>query len=71
MDLETKPIQRDSLLDLLDASRAQPVKPHAHTVKRTQRVMQRERKREPSALRGLVLVVLLVLLVHSLVMWLV
>jgi hypothetical protein len=71
MDLETKPIQRDSLLDLLDASRAQPVKRHAHTVKRTQRMMRRERKREPSALRGLVLVVLLVLLVRSLVMWLV
>ena len=69
MDPETKPIQRDSLLDLLDASRAQPAKPHAHTVKRTQWVMRRERKREPSALRGLLIVVLLVLGVRALVLW--
>jgi hypothetical protein len=69
MDLETKPIQRDSLLDLLDASRAQPAKQHAHTVKRGQRVLRRERHREPSALRGLLIVVLLVLAVRSLVLW--
>jgi hypothetical protein len=69
MDLETKPIQRDSLLDLLDASRAQPARQqHAHTVRRTQRMVRRERQREPSALRGLLIVVLLVLGVRWLVL---
>jgi hypothetical protein len=69
MDPDTKTIQRESLLDLIDASRAQTVKPqHAHVVRRA-RVRRRELGREPSALRGLVIVLLFVLAMRSLVLW--
>jgi hypothetical protein len=57
MDPETKTIERESLRDLLDASRAQTERPHAHVVKRTEKV-RRELGREPSAFRGLVIVLL-------------
>jgi hypothetical protein len=69
MDPDTKTIQRESLLDLIDASRAQTVKPQpAHVVRRA-RVRRRELGREPSALRGLVIVVLFLLAMRSLVLW--
>jgi hypothetical protein len=68
MDEATKTIERDSLQDLLHASRAQTAKPHAHTIRRT-RLVRRELGREPSALRGLIIVVLLALGVRSLVLW--
>ena len=67
MDPETKTIQRESLRDLLDASRAQTAKPHAHVVKRTQ-TGRRELGREPSAFRGLVIVLLAIFGVRWLVL---
>lgn len=69
MDEQTKTIQRDSLQDLLHASRAPTARPHAHTIRRTQRV-RRDLGREPSALRGLILVLLLALGVRQLILWL-
>lgn len=69
MDPQTKTIERESLQDLLVASRAQTAKPHAHVVQRTQKIRRRELGREPSALRGLILVLLLALGVRSLVLW--
>ena len=69
MEPDTKTIRRESLRDLIDASRAATAKPHAHVVKRSQVRRDRRTVREPSALRGLVLVVLLALGIRSLVMW--
>ena len=70
MDPQTKPIERDSLRELIDATRAATEKPHAHVVKRSQVRRHVRAAREPSAMRGLVLVVLLALGIRSLVMWL-
>lgn len=68
MDAETKTIERESLRDLLHASRAPIEKPHAHVVQRTQKV-RRELGREPSAFRGLIIVLVLVFGIRSLLMW--
>lgn len=67
MDPQTKTIERESLRDLLHASRAQTEKPHAHVVKRTQRI-RRDLGREPSAFRGLIIVLLLVFGIRWLLM---
>ncbi len=64
----TKTIERESLRELIDASR--PAKGHAHVVKRSKVRGDVPAAREPSALRGLVLVVLLALGIRSLVVWL-
>jgi hypothetical protein len=69
MDPETKTIQRDSLRDLIDASRAPNEKHHAHVVKRAQVRRDVRTVREPSALRGLFIVLLLALGIRSLVVW--
>ncbi len=64
----TKTIERESLRELIDASR--PVKGRPHVVKRSKVRTDVPPAREPSALRGLVLVVLLALGIRSLVVWL-
>ena len=63
----TKLIRRDELLGLLDATR-EPRGAHAHVIRRGPQV--RPLGREPSALRGLVWVVLAAALVRWLVLWL-
>jgi len=68
MEPDTKTIRRESLRDLIEASRAATATPHAHVVKRSQ-VRRDLHTREPSALRGLVLVVLLALGIRQLVVW--
>jgi len=69
MEPDTKTIRRESLQDLIEASRGGMATPHAHVVKRSQVRREPRTAREPSALRGLVLVVLLALGIRSLVMW--
>ncbi len=69
MEPDTKMIQRDSLRELIDASRGASETRHAHVVKRSQVRRDLRTVREPSALRGLVLVVLLALGIRSLVLW--
>jgi hypothetical protein len=66
MEPDTKMIERESLRDLIDASRP---KAHAHVIKRSEVARDVHTTREPSALRGLILVVLLALGVRSLVLW--
>lgn len=65
----TKTIERESLRELIDATRAATEKPHAHVVRRAQVRRDRRTVREPSALRGLLLVLLLALGIRSLVLW--
>ena len=70
MDLSTKPIQRDSLRELIDASsRSGTAHPHAHVVRRDSVRRPAVPMREPSALRGLVLVLVLALGVRQLLLW--
>ena len=69
MELETKPIARDSLRGLIDATR-DTARPHAHVIRRRRQARQNlATVREPSALRGLVLLVLIALVVRALVLW--
>jgi hypothetical protein len=69
MDLSTKPIQRDSLRELIDAS-SRSGTAHAHVVRRDSVRRQAIPMREPSALRGLVLVLVLAFAVRQLLLWL-
>jgi hypothetical protein len=69
MDPSTKPIQRESLRDLLDASRSGNALPHVHTVRRDSVRQKTVTGREPSALRGLVMVLVLALGVRQLLLW--
>lgn len=71
MELETKPIARDSLRGLIDATR-DVGRPHAHVIRRRQARQARQHVatvREPSALRGLVLLVAIALVVRVFVVW--
>jgi hypothetical protein len=68
MDLETKPLARDSLRPLIEASRES--RPHARVIPRSQARRHVETVREPSALRGLILLVLIALGVRAVVHWL-
>jgi hypothetical protein len=69
MDLSTKPIQRDSLRELIDASSRSGIAPHAHVVRRDSVRRPAVPMREPSALRGLVIVLALALGVRQLLLW--
>jgi len=68
MELETKPIARDSLRGLIDATR-DAGRPHAHVIRRRQARQNLATVREPSALRGLVLLVVIALAVRAFVLW--
>lgn len=65
----TKTIARESLRELIDASRPAVTRPQAHVVKRSRVRRDTRPVREPSALRGLILVVVLALAVRQLVVW--
>jgi len=67
MELETKPIARDSLRGLIDATR-DAARPHAHVIRRRRARESIATVREPSALRGLILLVLIALAVRALVL---
>jgi cytochrome c-type biogenesis protein CcmH/NrfG len=71
MDVSTKPIQRDSLRELIDASKMGTAKPHAHVVRRDSVRSQAvpTTNSEASALRGLVMVIVLALAVRQLLLW--
>lgn len=73
MDLSTKPIQRESLRELIDASRVGTAPAHAHVVRRDSRPHLRPAAAEPvrdaSALRGLLWVLVLALAVRQLLIW--
>lgn len=69
MELETKPIARDSLRGLIDATK-DIGRPHAHVIRRRQARQHLATVREPSALRGLVLLVVIAFAVRAFVLWL-
>ena len=63
----TKTIARDSLAPLVAATRES--RPHARVIPRSQARRHLQTVREPSALRGLIFLVLIALGVRTLVMW--
>ena len=67
MEPETKTIARDSLGSLLAATRES--RPHARVIPRSQARRHLQTVREPSALRGLILLLLIALGVRTLVLW--
>jgi hypothetical protein len=67
MELETKPIARDSLGQLLAATRGS--RPHARVIPRALARRHLATVREPSAMRGLILLLLIALGVRTLVLW--
>lgn len=69
MDPSTKPIQRESLRDLIDASRSGNAIPNPHVVRRDSVRQKTVPGHEPSALRGLVIVLVLALAVRQLLLW--
>ena len=68
MEPETKTISRESLGDLIAETRTS--RPHARVIPRSQARRHLETVREPSALRGLIFLVLIALGVRTLVLWL-
>ena len=67
MEPDTKTITRESLSDLIAATRQS--RPHARVIPRSQARRHLATVREPSALRGLIFLVLLALAVRTLVLW--
>ncbi len=67
MEPETKTIARDSLGQLLAATRDS--RPHARVIPRSQARRHLQTVREPSALRGLILLLLIAFGVRTLVLW--
>jgi len=68
MELETKPIARDSLRGLIDATR-DVGRRHAHVIRRRQARQHLATVREPSALRGLILLVVIAYVIRAFVLW--
>ncbi len=68
MEPETKTIARDSLGPLLAATRES--RPHARVIPRAQARRHLQTVREPSALRGLILLLVIALSVRAFVLWL-
>jgi hypothetical protein len=73
MDLSTKPIQRDSLRELIDATKTTGnATPHQHVVRRDSSSRSQAiptTTDQPSALRGLVMVIVAALAVRQLLLW--
>lgn len=67
MEPETKTIARDSLGKLIAATR--DARPHARVIPRAQARRHLATVREPSALRGLILLVVIALAVRAFVLW--
>lgn len=67
MEPETKTISRESLGDLLAETRT--LRPHARVIPRSQARRHLATVREPSALRGLIFLLLIALGVRTIVMW--
>ena len=67
MEPETKTIARESLGSLIAATRDS--RPHARVIPRSQARRHLATVREPSALRGLIFLVLIALGVRTLVLW--